>query len=261
MRYRTMAYVVVFNRGTPNEGVYTLETQVGGLKGQLLSFENSIDARRFAQMLRREDFKVVGGESSVSLEAQPFMWDTRRIEQFCQGGDFEVALVPSGGTVTPPEKNLYDPARFGERLPSPEEKFERRTTMRGSMWDNAPRGYNQRQHAQNILRKTNKSNQRRGQEVWAAAMRNAQNDENNSQANFGAEMCGFEECGLDKYLFERDLFESLYGSGPWGQGPPGPGPWGRGPGPYGHGPYGHGPYGSGPYRPELGPNGSGPWGA
>ena len=28
MRYRTMAYVVVFNRGTPNEGVYTLETQV-----------------------------------------------------------------------------------------------------------------------------------------------------------------------------------------------------------------------------------------
>ena len=80
-----------------------------------------------------------------------------------------MTLVPSGGMLTPPENNSYDPQRFGERLPSPEEKFERRTTMRGSMWDNAPRGYNQRHRAQNILRKTNKSNQRRGQEVCITA--------------------------------------------------------------------------------------------
>jgi hypothetical protein len=257
MQYRIMAYVVVFNRGTANEGVYTLESSVGGSKGQLLTFENTEDAIRFTSLLQGEEFSVVGNDGSVSLEAQPFMWDTQRIEQFCQGGDFEVALVPSGGIITPPEKNMYDPARFGGRPNSPDDRFQNRRSMHNraptfgqQMRNNfAARGYDQRRRAHDILRNTQMSNnQRRGGKVWEDAMRNAKAaSERREQADFGEEMCGIEECGMDKFLGERYEFERLFGSGPWeSEGPgDGPGPWG--PGPDGPGPWG--PRGPGPWGP------------
>jgi hypothetical protein len=245
MRFRMMAYVVVFNRGTPNEGVYTLETMDGGSIRQLLTFENAEDASRYARLLQGEAFTVVGNERSVSLNAQPFMWDTRRIEQFCHGGDFEVALVPSGGTITPPETNMYDPARFGDGHFSPEGRFPSGNSM-GSMFNKvSPRENVNRRRAHDILRKSNMSaHQKRGREVWDNAMRNA-NAAAEGRNNFGEEMCGIEECGLDKHLGERSSLEKLYGSGPWGNGPEGPGPEGPG-----------GPGGPGDSRPW----GPGPWG-
>merc|ERR1719174_696685 len=208
--------------------------------GQLLTFEKPEDAGHFARLLQGNGFNVVGSAGSVSLDAQPLMWDTRRIEQFCRGSDFEVALVPSGEKLTPPENNVYDPARFGDGPAPPEEGFQSRTMMGQSMWNPAGH-FDQRQRAQNIMRKTNMTNnQKRAQSVWDAAMRRA-------HGNFGQEMCGNEECGLDKHLGDRDLFEKLYGAGPSGPGPEGPsGPGPRGPGPWGPGPMGPGPWTNGP---------------
>jgi hypothetical protein len=253
MRYRIMAYVLVFNRGTPNEGIYTLEGSAGGSRGQLLTFENTEDANRFASQLEGTDFTVVGNESRVSLEAQPLLWDSRRIAHFCQGGNFEVALVPSGGMITPPEKNMWDPERFGDGPSSSQERFQNRFSMQNrAAWD-------QRRRAHDILRNTNMTNgQKRGQEVWEEATRNAMGGSDRRQP-LGEEMCGVEECGLDKYLGERDALERIYGSGPWGTEPYGPG---GGPGPWGPGPEGPGPYGRGPYGPGRWgqrPSGPGPW--
>jgi hypothetical protein len=257
LRNKPAAYVVIFNQGTEKEGVYTLEPRVGGTKAQLLTFDNAEDAHRFTHRLQGEDFNVVGGMSSVSLAAQPLMWDARRIFYFCQSGDFEVALVPAGGMITPPENNTYDPARFG-RGPQ-EDRFQSRTQAqrrRPDVWSMQPRGqdvwsmakhgydqrqsmrnnmtnrgFDQRRRAQEILRRTNMTqNQRRGQDIWAAAMRNADEHRRNAE-----ELCGIEECGMDKYLGERDLFEKLYGNGRYGPDGPGawPGPWRPGPGPFG----------------------------
>lgn len=105
--------MVVFNAGTPNEGVYTLETNAGDAKGELLAFEKADEAARFARQLAGEEFTTVGNDGSVSLDAQSIMWDAQRILQFCGGGGFEVAFVPEGGRITPPASNMYDPGRFG----------------------------------------------------------------------------------------------------------------------------------------------------
>jgi hypothetical protein len=243
LRNKHAAYVVIFNQGTMNEGVYTLESEVGGSKAQLLTFDNAEDAHRFAHRLQGEDFEVVGGMNSMSLAAQPLMWDARRISEFCHSGDFQVALVPAGGMITPPENNTYDPARFG-RGPQ-EDRFQSRTQaqrrgqsglsmekrgydQRPSMWnDMTNRSFDQRRRAEEIQRRTNMTpNQNRGQEIWAAAMRNADGHRRNAE-----ELCGIEECGLDQYPGERNLFEKLYDEGPFG--PDGPGPWPQGPGRFG----------------------------
>jgi hypothetical protein len=245
LRYRTEAYVVIFNKGTPKEGIYTLEQQVNGSNvSHILTFENEEDAVRFAQLLQGEDFDVVGRRSSVSLDARPLMWDTRSIAQFCNRGAFEVALVPEGRMLTPPQNNTYDPTRFEGAPPSSyEQRFQSRSPPKRSdawktpVWDKASahaRGVDQRRRARDILDNANRKNLRqRGQEVWEAAMRNA---DAHRQANSGEEMCGIEECGLDKYTGERDDLERLLGPGPDGPGPDGPGPYG--PGPYGPGPWG-----------------------
>jgi hypothetical protein len=162
MQYRNEAYVVLFNRGAPNEGVYTLESAAGGSKGQLLTFENTEDARRFTSLLQGEQFTDVGKGSGVSLVAQPSVWDTGRIVQFCAGGDFEVALVPAGGKIEPPEKNIFDPARFEERRPSPEEGFQNQRQMGfgNSMWNQAMNQWKPGQFGKQL------NQDLRGQPMW-----------------------------------------------------------------------------------------------
>lgn len=262
MQTRRKAYVVVFNKGTAAEGVYTLETSVGRSKGKLLMFENMEDAGHYAQLLQGEEFTVVGNQRGVSLDAQPFMWDTTRIAQFCHGGNFEVALVPSGGTLMPPEKNVLDPARFGATPPSPRAAMRQsrhnQAAMRQSMHDQAYRSFDQHRRAQDMQRGSNDGLtplQKRGRDIWDAAMRNAQQKGVQGSGNWTDQsepMCGGDgECGLDKLIEERAALDRLFYHGPGGT-PPGTedsGP--RGPGPEGPGPEGPGPWGPGP---------RGPWG-
>jgi hypothetical protein len=250
LRYRTAAYLVIFNQGSPNEGVYTLEQKNdrGASVTQILTFEREEDAARFAQSLRGENFNVVGRSSSISMDARPLMWDTRSIAKLCNRGAFEVALVPEGSAVTPPQNNMYDPRRFESAPPSSQDqRFQRPATPTPPSWQTpdwnqyaSGVGVEQRRRARDILANTNRKNPRQqARGVWDAAMRNA---DAYRQANDEEEMCGIEECGMDKYLGERDELERLFGPGHWG--PSGPGP--SGPGPSGPGPWG--------------PSGLGPWG-
>jgi hypothetical protein len=212
LRNKPMAYVVIFNQGMPNEGVYTLSTGVGGSRTHILTFDNAEDADRFAHQLQGENFNVLGGERSVSLDAKPLMWDARRIAEFCHRSDFEVALVPAGGMIRPPESNTYDPAQFGRPNANEtyEERLQRRRMMgqkeRGPSAFNPIRGSDERRRAQDVLRNLNMTrNQKRGQSVWASAMRNAGHSFN----DVGEEMCGIEECGLDSFPEERDSLERI----------------------------------------------------
>lgn len=92
------AYVLVFNAGQHDEGVYTLQGRASDSHSYVLAFEETDDAERFAQLLQAEGFDL----------ATPSIWDARQLTTFCSMGDFEVSLVPNGGMITPPAKNEYD---------------------------------------------------------------------------------------------------------------------------------------------------------
>ena len=97
------AYVLVFNPGQHDEGVYTLQGRASEAHSYVLAFEATDDADRFAQLLQAEGFDL----------ATPSIWDARQLTSFCSMGDFEVSLVPTGGMITPPAKNECAQRRVG----------------------------------------------------------------------------------------------------------------------------------------------------
>jgi len=90
------AYVVIFNMGTEDEGVYTLQSQVDPRKQHLLTFENSGDADRFANLLQGQGLDQLG---------KPLMWESWRIVEYCEACEYAVTLVPMGTVFTPPQTN------------------------------------------------------------------------------------------------------------------------------------------------------------
>ena len=96
------AWVLIFNAGKSNEGVYTLQGRSKASSAYVLAFERTDDAERFALQLQGEGFDL----------ATPLCWDARQLEAFCEAGDFEVSLVTEGTLITPPRKNEYDTDAF-----------------------------------------------------------------------------------------------------------------------------------------------------
>jgi hypothetical protein len=90
------AYVVIFNKGTEDEGVYTLQSQVDPRKQHLLTFENSGDADRFANLLQGQGLDQLG---------KPLMWEAAKIVEYCEACEYAVTLVPVGTVFTPPQTN------------------------------------------------------------------------------------------------------------------------------------------------------------
>lgn len=101
----TSAWVLIFNVGQMDEGVYTLQGQQSPASTYVLTFEYTEDADCFAALLQAEGFDL----------ATPLCWDVNQLSAFCEAGKFEVSLVPQGGLLTPPTKNEYDSAAF-ERM-------------------------------------------------------------------------------------------------------------------------------------------------
>jgi hypothetical protein len=101
------AWVLIFNPGKHNEGVYTLQGQPSEPSTYVLAFEQTDDAQSFAALLQAEGFEL----------ATPLRWDSPRLLEFCDAGGFEVSFVPQGTIITPPTKNEYDGAfdSFGGR--------------------------------------------------------------------------------------------------------------------------------------------------
>jgi hypothetical protein len=100
------AYVLIFNAGQHDEGVYTLQGRASSTHSYVLAFEATDDADRFAQLLQAEGFDL----------ATPLCWESEQLINFCTAGDFEVSLVPGGGLITPPAKNEYDHDAFEQLM-------------------------------------------------------------------------------------------------------------------------------------------------
>ncbi|NJN22420.1 MAG: DUF3110 domain-containing protein [Leptolyngbya sp. RL_3_1] len=86
-------YVLLFNAGTDNEGIHSLDANG---RNTVLMFEQEDDAIRFGLMLEAQDFP------SPTVEA----FDERDIEDFCQGADLEYKRIPAGTLVTPPDAKV-----------------------------------------------------------------------------------------------------------------------------------------------------------
>ena len=79
------AWVLIFNAGAQDEGVYTLQGETAShAAAYVLAFERTDDAGMFAKLLQAQGFD----------EATPLCWDKDELSAFCDAGEFEVSLVP-----------------------------------------------------------------------------------------------------------------------------------------------------------------------
>ncbi|MBF2036905.1 MAG: DUF3110 domain-containing protein [Leptolyngbyaceae cyanobacterium T60_A2020_046] len=97
-------YVLLFNAGTDNEGIHSLQQ---GQRNTVLMFESEDDAVRFGLMLEAQDFPV------PTVEA----FDAEEIEAFCNESGFDYKVVPEGALAVPPEANVEKPDWDAEEKP------------------------------------------------------------------------------------------------------------------------------------------------
>lgn len=88
-------YVLLYNTGTDNEGIHTLQI---GNQNIVLMFESEDDATRYALLLEAQDFYT------PTVEAI----DSEEIEEFCTGAGYNWKLVTEGMLEIPPERNVDD---------------------------------------------------------------------------------------------------------------------------------------------------------
>ncbi|MBW4699018.1 MAG: DUF3110 domain-containing protein [Aphanocapsa lilacina HA4352-LM1] len=84
--------VLIFNSGSENEGIYTLNVDS---ENTVVAFESREDAERYANLLEAQDFIVPEVEL---LEAE-------EIKQFCEDSSLGLIVVEAGQLVMPPEKS------------------------------------------------------------------------------------------------------------------------------------------------------------
>jgi hypothetical protein len=113
-------FVLIFNAGTDNEGIHTVQindpgaTPSGAVRNKILMFESQDDATRFALMLEAQDFVAPTVEGI----------DSEEIKEFCESAGYDWEIIPEDGNlVLPPEINL-------EKTDwQPEEQRQDRPTM------------------------------------------------------------------------------------------------------------------------------------
>jgi hypothetical protein len=88
-------YILLYNAGTANEGIHTLQTADTNI---ILVFESEDDAIRYGLLLEAQDFL------SPSIEAI----DLEEIEEFCKESGYDYKIVEAGMLAIPPEKNVDD---------------------------------------------------------------------------------------------------------------------------------------------------------
>ncbi|NJK40001.1 MAG: DUF3110 domain-containing protein [Oscillatoriales cyanobacterium RM1_1_9] len=86
-------YVLLFNAGTENEGIHTIQQ---GDRNTVLMFESEDDATRFSILLEAQDFPVPNVESIEEAE----------IQEFCRRVGYEYRFIPTGELEIPPENNV-----------------------------------------------------------------------------------------------------------------------------------------------------------
>lgn len=86
-------FVLLFNAGTENEGIHTLQV---GENHTVLMFEEEDDALRFALQLEAQDFPM----ASVEAIAEEEVWE------FCQGVGYDWRRIAAGELEVPPPNNV-----------------------------------------------------------------------------------------------------------------------------------------------------------
>lgn len=89
-------YILLYNVGTDNEGIHTLQTTDSNI---ILMFESEDDATRYALLLEAQDFL------SPTVETI----DSKEIEDFCQDSGYDYKYISEGMLEIPPEKNVESP--------------------------------------------------------------------------------------------------------------------------------------------------------
>ncbi len=86
-------YVLLFNAGTENEGIHTIQIRD---RNKVLMFESEEDATRFSVLLEAQDFPEPSVEAISDEE----------IKEFCKSADYDWELIPTGHLAIPPEDNI-----------------------------------------------------------------------------------------------------------------------------------------------------------
>lgn len=110
-------WVMIFNAGQHNEGVYTqtgTEQTQGPESGSVLAFEATDDAGRFAQ-----DLHATGGFDL----ATPLFWSAAQLSQFCHTSGLGIWKVPRGTLPTLPSRSSDQLGGTGERSHPPERMY------------------------------------------------------------------------------------------------------------------------------------------
>ena len=90
-----VVYILLFNAGTENEGIHTLQL---GDRNTVLLFESEDDACRFGLMLEAQDFPTPTVEA---IEAE-------EVEEFCQDAGYDWKVIEEGMLAVPPETNVEE---------------------------------------------------------------------------------------------------------------------------------------------------------
>jgi len=104
------AFVLLFNPGQKDEGVYTLESKATARETCLVVFEEGDAAERFSHLLTAEGFD----------QAHPAEWSTEQICYFCSNSQFGLSFVSAEALLLPPRHNVYDRKAFEEAKLAPE---------------------------------------------------------------------------------------------------------------------------------------------
>lgn len=105
-------FVLIFNPGTDNEGIHTIQFKEGNLmRNKVIMFESEDDATRYALLLEAQDFPT------PSVEAI----DDDEIKEFCGDANYDWELIPANSLAIPPENNLDELDWETEKKVPPEE--------------------------------------------------------------------------------------------------------------------------------------------
>jgi hypothetical protein len=98
LRESRIAFALLFNVGSGNEGIYSrrLPTEDGSGLDLVVCFEDVDDAQRYSDMLSADDFPA----------ASPHEVETQALLEFCQEGGHVLGLVRCGTLVVPPQATV-----------------------------------------------------------------------------------------------------------------------------------------------------------